>query len=241
MEYQGNLAATGVGRNGLESVLFDFDMTLVDSSRGITYCLNRLAGSFGLAEVTREEVTLTIGHPLDQAMKMLWGRYEPAWMDHYREYLVPLEYERIMPFPGTRKTLASLLDEGLRLGVVSNRKKLLRAVERAGLEEYFHSIVGLEDVENPKPHPDPIWLSVRNLGSTASRTILVGDSEIDALAASRAGTPFVGVTTGGTSLDVLSVAGALAVIEDITELIRILPGENRRATSTRAGGDKIKA
>ena len=229
MEYQGNLAATGVGRDGLESVLFDFDMTLVDSSRGITYCLNRLAGSFGLAEVTREEVTLTIGHPLDQAMKMLWGRYEPAWMDHYREYLVPLEYERIMPFPGTRKTLASLLDEGLRLGVVSNRKKLLRAVESAGLGGYFLSVVGMDDVENPKPHPEPLWLSLRNLGSTASGTTLVGDSEIDALAARSAGIRFIGVSTGGTSPGVLSSAGALDVIKDISELARVLPVEQEGA------------
>jgi len=185
MKNQRSPAWTGGERSGTEAVLFDFDMTLVDSSLGITYCLNRLAGSFGLDEVTREEVTSTIGHPMDKAMEMLWGRYEPAWMEYYRKHLVPLEYERIMPFPGTREALARLLDEGFSLGVVSNRKKLLRAVESAGLGEYFLSIVGMDDVENPKPHPESICLSMSNLGSTASGTTLVGDSEIDALPSSR--------------------------------------------------------
>ena len=123
MKHQRNPAWTGGERSGKGAVLFDFDMTLVDSSLGITYCLNRLAGSFGLAEVTREEVISTIGHPMDKAMEMLWGRYEPAWMEYYRKHLVPLEYERIMPFPGTREALTRLLDEGFP-GVVSNRKKL---------------------------------------------------------------------------------------------------------------------
>ncbi|HOG14260.1 MAG TPA: HAD hydrolase-like protein [Synergistales bacterium] len=226
MKHRRNPVRTG--RDGTEAALFDFDMTLVDSSVGITYCLNRLAGFFGLYEVTREEVTSTIGHPMDKAMEMLWGRYEPAWMDHYREYLVPLEYERIMPFPGTREALARLLDEGFSLGVVSNRKKLLRAVESAGLGEYFLSFVGMDDVENPKPHPESIWLSMSNLGSTASGTTLVGDSEIDALAAGRAGIGFVGVSSGGASPDALSSAGALVVIKDISELAWILPGRTGR-------------
>lgn len=228
MKIQRSPAWTGGERSGTEAVLFDFDMTLVNSSLGITYCLNRLAGSFGLDEVTREEVTSTIGHPMDKAMEMLWGRYEPAWMEYYRKHLVPLEYERIMPFPGTREALTRLLDEGFSLGVVSNRKKLLRAVESAGLGEYFLSIVGMDDVENPKPHPESICLSMSNLGSTASGTTLVGDSEIDALAARRAGIPFVGVSSGGASPDVLLSAGALVVIKDISELAWILPGRTGR-------------
>ncbi|MGB4210069.1 MAG: HAD family hydrolase [Thermovirgaceae bacterium] len=229
MKHQRNPAWTGGERSGKGAVLFDFDMTLVDSSLGITYCLNRLAGSFGLAEVTREEVISTIGHPMDKAMEMLWGRYEPAWMEYYRKYLVPLEYERIVPFAATRGALKKLLDKGLPLGVVSNRKKLLRAVESAGLGGYFLSVVGMDDVENPKPHPEPLWLSLRNLGSTASGTTLVGDSEIDALAARSAGIRFIGVSTGGTSPGVLSSAGALDVIKDISELARVLPVEQEGA------------
>ena len=223
MKERKRLVPTECERRGTEAVLFDFDMTLVDSSIGITYCLNRLAGSFGLAEVTREEVVGTIGYPMDRAMEMLWGRYDPAWMVHYRERLVPLEYERITPFPGTREALSSLRDGGLSLGVVSNRKRLALAVERAGLKEYFHSVIGIEDVKNPKPHPESILLALMVLGSVAGKTILVGDSEIDALAAARAGVGFVGSATGGTGREVLWSGGALAVIDDIMELPQVLP------------------
>ena len=174
--------------------------------------------------MTREEVVRTIGHPMDQAMDMLWGRYDPAWMIYYREQLVPLEYERIIPFPGTREVLSNLREGGLSLGVVSNRKRLVLAVERAGLKEYFLSVIGMEDVKNPKPHPESILLSLEDLGSVAGEAILVGDSEIDALAARRAGVGFIGLATGGTSREVLWGGGALAVIDGISELLQVLPG-----------------
>jgi phosphoglycolate phosphatase-like HAD superfamily hydrolase len=58
----------------------------------------------------------------------------------------------------------------------------------------------------------------------AGEAILVGDSEIDALAARRAGVGFIGLATGGTSREVLWGGGALAVIDGISELLQVLPG-----------------
>ncbi|HAK41147.1 MAG TPA: hypothetical protein DCM24_04975 [Synergistaceae bacterium] len=204
------------------AVLFDFDMTLVDSSIGITFCLNRLALSFGLARVSREEVVRTIGYPMDQAMGMLWGHFDPEWIDRYREHLVPLEYERMEPFPGTRETLSRLREEGLSLGVVSNRKRLVPAVESSGLKEFFLSVVGMEDVNKPKPDPEPVRLSLKILGGKVEEAFLVGDSEIDAEAARGSGVRFIGVTSGGRNREILLREGAWAVIDGIPELTGIL-------------------
>ncbi|MFA7092893.1 MAG: HAD-IA family hydrolase [Thermovirgaceae bacterium] len=215
--------SASVGKQGVKgAVLFDFDMTLVDSSIGITYCLNRLALFFGLAEVSREEVVRTIGYPMVHAMEMLWGHFDPEWIDHYREHLVPLEYERMDAFPGTRETLSRLREEGLALGVVSNRKRLVPAVESSGLKEFFLSVVGLEDVKNPKPDPAPVTLSLKILGSEAGEAFLVGDSEIDAEAARRSGVRFIGVTSGGRNREILLREGAWAVTDGIPGLTGIL-------------------
>ena len=49
------------------AVLFDFDMTLVDSSYAITECTNLLADAKGLARVTREEILKVIGLPIEES------------------------------------------------------------------------------------------------------------------------------------------------------------------------------
>lgn len=50
-----------------KGVLFDFDMTLVDSSWGITSAMNALARAVGLPRVSRRRVLRTIGLPLERA------------------------------------------------------------------------------------------------------------------------------------------------------------------------------
>ena len=48
-----------------KAVIFDFDMTLADSSYAIHHCSNLLARKFGLEEVSREVVLAGIGLPIE--------------------------------------------------------------------------------------------------------------------------------------------------------------------------------
>lgn len=60
----------------IKAVVFDFDMTLADSSYAITDCTNRLAQEHGLRKVTREEVLKTIGMPIRDSWLQLWGEFK---------------------------------------------------------------------------------------------------------------------------------------------------------------------
>ncbi|MGB9605273.1 MAG: HAD family hydrolase [Bryobacteraceae bacterium] len=100
------------------------------------------------------------------------------------------------PLPPANSELLRQLDS-LKLALVTSTsireiEPLLRA---AGILQRFHTIVAAEDVQHPKPHPEPYLLAARRLG--ARRALAVEDSEAGEAAARAAG------------LDVLRVGSAV--------------------------------
>ena len=121
----------------MKCVLFDFDMTLADSSYSITDAVNMIAQSRGLRSVTREEILRVIGLPIAESWMALWGAFDESWLDEYREKFVPMEYKGLRLFPGAREVLESLRGLGMRLGVASNRRNVLPALEATDIAQYF--------------------------------------------------------------------------------------------------------
>lgn len=218
------------------SALFDFDMTLIDSSHGVTFCLNRVADAFGLKAVTRGEVIRTIGYPMENAMEMLWGSFSGSWIEYYRDELVPLEHERLVSLPGVEKTLQLLAARGIAMAVVSNRKRIGPAVAGAGLERFFLHLVGLDDVDMPKPNPQPVHIALERLGESPGGSVLVGDSEVDARSAKAAGVDFIGLTSGGRSRHDLLAEGAFAVVDHFPDILPMILGEGLEYGNPDNGG-----
>jgi len=217
------------------AALFDFDMTLIDSSHGVTFCLNRVAEVFALRAVTRDEVLRTIGYPMEESMGMLWGSFQPSWIEYYRDKLVPFEHERLVPLPGVAESLRQLQGKGIKMAVVSNRNRILPAVRMVGLEGFFSHFVGMEDIKIPKPDPQSIRFALQKLQEPPDRAVFVGDSEVDAWAAKAAGVMFIGLTTGGRSRADLLAAGANTVVDKFPNIIPLIL-ENSREDKTSAGG-----
>jgi HAD superfamily phosphatase len=90
----------------------------------------------------------------------------------------------------------------------------------------FDPLVGMEDVEFEKPHPEGILKILDHL--KPSETFYVGDVMDDCMAARAASVPFIGVVSPGNPLGVelealFRAQGAMAVVTDINELEQILP------------------
>ena len=202
----------------VKAVLFDFDMTLVDSSYVITECMNRLAEAKGLRRITREELLSVIGLELEDSWKVLWGRVEPDWLDFYRGNFRELELGGFKEFPGTRRLPEALRRTGIHTGIVSNRRFARMAAERAGLAGLFDVIVGLEDVERGKPAPDSLLFAIERLGIVPADAVYVGDTDLDMIAARAAGIRAVGVSTGNLDESALREAGGDAACADLLEV-----------------------
>ncbi len=205
--------------------LFDFDMTLVDSSYAIRDTMNLLAQREGLSPVTREQVLSVIGLPIRESWVVLWGRFHEDWLTGYREIFREREFAGIVPFRGTVGLLDELTRRGVGLGVASNRQDPRPVLKATGLDGYFRAVVGTEDVEHPKPAPDMILKGLRDLGGTTDSTLFVGDTLDDMVSAKAASVRAVGLTTGNFAPDELKRAGAWRVVDDIGDILPLFPEE----------------
>lgn len=207
-------------------VIFDFDMTLVDSSYAIRDTMNMLAEKQGLPPVTREQVLEVIGLPIKESWIKVWNRFEDEWLDSYRESFLESEFKGMHPFPGTERVLTFLREKNVALGVASNRLSPVRPMKATGLYDYFGSALGMGDVENAKPAPDMILKSMEELGFSPGESAYVGDTEDDMAAARAAGVKGIGMTSGNSPAEKLLGAGAWRVADSIEEIIELW-GEGR--------------
>jgi len=206
----------------IQAVLFDFDMTLVDSSYIITECTNLMADNMGLPRVTREDLLKVIGLPIEESWIALWGRFEQEWLDYYRSHFRSMEQGGFIKFPGSFDVPTLLKSKGLKIGVVSNRRFASIALERTGLAPLFDTVIGLEDVTHAKPHPESLLLALERVDAGTENAVYVGDTDIDMKTAIAAGVRGVGVTTGAFGREQLQSAGAAWVCGDLREIPELL-------------------
>jgi pyrophosphatase PpaX len=83
----------------------------------------------------------------------------------------------------------ALKEDGITTGLVTskNRAGAVRGLTLAQLEAMMDVLVCADEVENPKPHPEPVEKAVRLLGADPRATVYVGDSVHDMLAGRAAG------------------------------------------------------
>ena len=198
-------------------VLFDFDMTLVDSSYAITRCLNLVAKHFGLSPLSRSAVLAGIGLPMEDACRDYWGRYDEAWMEYYRAELREEEYAHLRLYPSVVSLLENLRAQSVFTGIVTNRRYPLKAATAAGVEHLMDCLVGLEQVSRGKPHPDPLLYALNLLNCPSERVLYFGDTAEDMAAARAAKVAGIGVLSGGRSEEVLRNAGAWKVLDSLED------------------------
>jgi pyrophosphatase PpaX len=147
-----------------------------------------------------------------------------AYITAYRTAWHPIAVPLSRPLPTMVETVNALTDRGIRLGVVTSRVSsgAERILEAFGLRDRFGSIVGVERVEEPKPHAEAVLLALDELGATPTTAVMVGDTPDDVLAGRNAGARSVGITTGVYSAEALEEAGADHVIERLEQLLPLL-------------------
>jgi HAD superfamily hydrolase (TIGR01549 family) len=137
--------------------------------------------------------------------------------DAWREEYAKVEAE-VDPFPGAAPLIRGLADEGFLVALASSGEKEFseHALASLGVEEQVHALVTSADVEDSKPDPDLIGVTLDRV--RPARAVFVGDTPYDVEAAARAGLGCVALLTGGFSRAELEEAGAVLVAESLTEL-----------------------
>lgn len=185
------------------NIVFDLDGTLIDSAPDIQAVAEVILSDLGKSGLTLDEVRSFVG----EGAKVLVSRMMAARgiaetpESHariYGDFVAQYEFavDKAVFYPGVVDALARLRAEGHKLGLCTNKPELpARAVARhMGLEAVFDAFIAGGMIDSRKPEPDMLLQCIEDLGG--GPTLYVGDSEIDAETAQRAGVPFALYTEG---------------------------------------------
>ena len=208
-------------------IVFDLDGTLIDSARDIQGIANAALKSVGAAPVTLDETHGFIGEGIHVFVaKMRAARGIP---DSEQERLladVVSRYDDAVTltevYPGVREMLATLSSHH-QLGICTNklRSPCMAVLAHLGMEELFGTVWGGDNPLGRKPDPAPLLAAFADLGE--GPRLYVGDSEVDAETAQRAGVPFLLFTGGYRRTPVENIPHA-AAFDHHAELPAIVEG-----------------
>ncbi|MBQ8107493.1 MAG: HAD-IA family hydrolase [Ruminococcus sp.] len=209
-----------------KAYIFDFDLTLADSSKGILICFRHTLGTFGYPVPDDMTIYRTIGIPLTDAFDVLTGMEENPNKEQMRQVYVEKANEVMSKYTffyeDTIAILQTLVNAGVKIGIVSSKMRY-RIVESFEMQTHCHPydlILGLDDVDRPKPDPQGILRCAELLGVAKEEVLYIGDSYIDAETARNAGVDFAGVTTGSTTKEDFEKYPSVYVGSSLLEIFR---------------------
>ena len=210
----------------LGAALFDFDGTLVDTTDLIYQSMRHATGEVLGREISREVLMANVGQPLPRQMELLSAEHAGALLDSYRLHNEENHDALIREFPGVEESLARLKTAGVRVGVVTSKRRF--SVDMAlkkfpGLGDVVDQWVTMEDTTEHKPRPEPLLKGLELLGNVPrEQAAYVGDSPFDVTAAKAAGVESVAVSWGAFSEDALRVAEPDQLVPDLDAAVDVL-------------------
>lgn len=141
------------------TILFDLDGTLIDSTEAILESFHNSYRVHERPSPDNEAIKALIGHPLDVMYRELGIEEAMVWtfVDTYKAHYRKISCEKTVLLECARDAIEEA-SKFARLGIVTTKtgKYSRELLEHFGVMHYFEVLIGREDVENPKPHPEPI-------------------------------------------------------------------------------------
>jgi len=192
-----------------ELILFDLDGTLIDSAPDLARSINYMLTTIGKENFSDEEIDSWVGNGaktlvsralsgttiidttldadfVDDALKI--------FLDFYKENVCV----KTVAYPHVASVLEKLKEDGYKMAIVTNKpfEFVEPILSTLGLENYFELSIGGDSLEKKKPEPEPLLYLCEKLGVSVDRTLMIGDSKNDILAATAAEIESIGVTYG---------------------------------------------
>lgn len=191
----------------VEALVFDLDGTMVDTRGDFVVALNAMLEDLHLPLIDAAFVAVTVGRGTAHLIRSTLAQsqdaagierlYDQAWARYLHHYgLVNGKYSTV--FPGVREGLAALHAAGYPMACLTNKPSAFAGplLVNKGLAHFFTCVFGGDAFVRQKPDPFPLVKTCEALHCAPQKTLMVGDSVNDGLAARVAGCPVVLVTYG---------------------------------------------
>jgi len=215
-------------------IIFDLDGTLIDSGADLALALNAMLRTLKREEFSEETIHEWVGNGALTLVKRglsgsvivdesLESEYVHKALDIFLDSYTENVCVKTELYPNVKNTLQKLKNDRYTLAIVTNKpfafvEPILKTL---GLERYFKLIVGGDSLKEKKPSPTPLLHVCKELGFLPSKSVMVGDSKNDILAAKAAQMDSIGVTYGYNYGESISVYEPTVVINDFLEITNL--------------------
>ena len=188
------------------TILFDLDGTIVNTAPDLMAAHNHVMRKYGHTEKKMEDI------------KSLAGR--GAWVMMQRSFKEEIKDEKVkeemtkefidyysknidrnsLPIKGSIDFFKWAKNKNISLAVCTNKQERLAVdlLKKLDIYKYFEYVAGSDTFAFNKPDPRHLTDVVEIVGGNLKKTIMVGDSEVDAMSANNAKLPFILVKDGYT-------------------------------------------
>ena len=177
----------------LSCVLFDLDGTLVDTSPDLVLCLNKALSRHGLATILADTVkpfisfgalamiNESLNHSIAESLRT---DILETMLDLYQNNIA----EHTVFFKGMSDTLDAIEAQGLKWGVVTNKRERFTNPLMAALKltDRAACIISGDTTANPKPHVEPMLAACKLAAVDPKECVYIGDASHDIIAGKNA-------------------------------------------------------
>jgi phosphoglycolate phosphatase len=213
----------------VDLMLFDLDGTLIDTLGDLTSSLNLMLNDLGHPPLDKETVAsiigngipvtvyrcLTVTHPCQEPPdEKLHAEGIRLMHEHYADEML----KTTALYPNVSETLDHFKRK--RKAVVTSKEARFAhlMLDHFRIAQHFDAIVGGDTVPARKPDPWPVAEAIKMLKGSASKAVMIGDSETDVNAGHNAGTRTCAVSYGYRSDEQLRETSPDVIIDRFEEL-----------------------
>ena len=202
-------------------VIFDLDGTLIDTKQEILEVFSQAFENLG-KKLDIYKMEKNIGLPLEELLEALLGKYDERFEKEIKRIYYSPRERKIRVFPGLNEIIKNN-DFKKAILTSKRRKTALTDLRYLSIDGYFPIIIGADDVVKRKPCKEGIEKIIELANCKNKKDVfMVGDTEMDIMAAKNAGVKSIAVTWGFRDEDFLKKYGPDYIVHNPQELKRIL-------------------
>ena len=188
------------------TILFDLDGTIVNTAPDLMAAHNHVMKKFGHEEKEMSDIKSLAGKGAWVMMQRSFKKeikdekIKKAMTKEFIDFYAKNIDQNSRPINGAIDFFDWAKSKNISMAVCTNKQERLAKdlLKKLNMYEYFEYVAGSDTFAFNKPDPRHLTDVVEIIGGNLKKTIMIGDSEVDAMSAHNANIPFILVKDGYT-------------------------------------------